>query len=399
MYEPTKARICDIKKLQPRKYPAPSNPINPPITGKRKRASADVATKSSVLPNGIIVRKASKSLKVFIGFIFEHIAITQPNKDIDFVVGFMDKLNGKNILVTGGAGFIGSHLCKKLSSLTQNLTIYDNLSNGKVENVKHLPKVHFVRADILDLKKLQSQEKPDLIYHLAAQVVVPYSMENPIEDFETNARGTLNVLEKARKDDARIVFASSAAVYGNTSQLPTPETHGFSPDSCYGLSKVVGEQYCNMYSRQYGLDVTIVRFANVYGPKCHGVIHDFLDKLSRNPEQLEIIGSGMQSRDFVHIYDVVDALLLCATSDVAIGETFNIGYGETITIIDLAKMILKILGLSEKTVLKPTNVPWQGDIKTIWFDISKIEKILKWTPKISLEDTLKELILERNILG
>jgi UDP-glucose 4-epimerase len=314
-------------------------------------------------------------------------------------VGFMDKLNGKNILVTGGAGFIGSHLCKKLSSLTQNLTIYDNLSNGKVENVKHLPKVHFVRADILDLKKLQSQEKPDLIYHLAAQVVVPYSMENPIEDFETNARGTLNVLEKARKDDARIVFASSAAVYGNTSQLPTPETHGFSPDSCYGLSKVVGEQYCNMYSKQYGLDVTIVRFANVYGPKCHGVIHDFLDKLSRNPEQLEIIGSGMQSRDFVHIYDVVDALLLCATNDVAIGETFNIGYGETITIIDLAKMILKILGLSEKTVLKPTNVPWQGDIKTIWFDISKIEKILKWTPKISLEDTLKELILERNILG
>ncbi len=310
----------------------------------------------------------------------------------------MNKLNGKNILVTGGAGFIGSHLCKKLSSLTQNLTIYDNLSSGKVENVKHLPKVHFVRADILDLKKLQSQEKTDLIYHLAAQVVVPYSMENPIEDFETNARGTLNVLEKARKDDARIVFASSAAVYGNTTQLPTPEIHGFSPDSCYGLSKVVGEQYCNMYSKQYGLDVAIVRFANVYGPKCHGVIHDFLDKLSRNPDQLEIIGSGMQSRDFVHIYDVVDALLLCATSDVAVGETFNIGYGETITIIDLAKMILKILGLSEKTVLKPTNVPWQGDIKTIWFDINKIKKILNWAPKISLEDTLKELILERNIL-
>jgi len=310
----------------------------------------------------------------------------------------MNKLNGKNILVTGGAGFIGSHLCKKLSSLTQNMTIYDNLSSGKVENVKHLPKVHFVRADILDLKKLQSQEKTDLIYHLAAQVVVPYSMENPIEDFETNARGTLNVLEKARKDDARIVFASSAAVYGNTTQLPTPEIHGFSPDSCYGLSKVVGEQYCNMYSKQYGLDVTIVRFANVYGPKCHGVIHDFLDKLSRNPDQLEIIGSGMQSRDFVHIYDVVDALLLCATSDVAVGETFNIGYGETITIIDLAKMILKILGLSEKTVLKPTNVPWQGDIKTIWFDISKIKKILNWAPKISLEDTLRELILERNIL-
>jgi UDP-glucose 4-epimerase len=310
----------------------------------------------------------------------------------------MDQLNGKRIFVTGGAGFIGFHLCKKLSDFTSNLTIYDNLSNGNVENVKHLPEVHFVKADILNLKKLHSQEKADVIYHLAAQVVVPYSMENPVEDFETNARGTLNVLEKARKDDARVVFASSAAVYGNTTQLPTPETHVFSPDSCYGLSKVVGEQYCNMYSKQYGLDITILRFANVYGPRCHGVIEDFLDKISRNPEQLEIIGSGMQSRDFVHVDDVVDALLLCATSDVAIGETFNIGFGKTTTIIDLAKIILKILGLSEKTVIKPTNVPWHGDIKTIWFDISKVKKVLKWHPKISLEDNLKKLILERKML-
>jgi UDP-glucose 4-epimerase len=311
----------------------------------------------------------------------------------------MGQLDGKKVLVTGGAGFIGSHLCKKLSNLTSNLTIYDNLSSGKVENVKHLPKVHFVKADILNLKKLCSQEKTDLIYHLAAQVVVPYSMENPIDDFETNARGTLNVLEKARKDDARVVFASSAAVYGNTTQLPTPETNGFSPDSCYGLSKVVGEQYCNMYTKQYGLDITIVRFANVYGPRCHGVIEDFLSKISRNPEKLEIIGTGLQSRDFVHVSDVVEALILCATSEAAVGETFNIGFGNTTTIIDLAKMILKILGLSEKTVITTTNVPWHGDIKTIWFDISKVKRTLKWRPKISLEDTLKELILERKMLG
>jgi UDP-glucose 4-epimerase len=310
----------------------------------------------------------------------------------------MSQLNGKNILVTGGAGFIGFHLCRKLSNFTSNLTIYDNLSSGKVENVKHLPKVHFVKADILDLKKLNSQEKADVIYHLAAQVVVPYSMENPIEDFETNARGTLNVLEKARKDDARVVFASSAAVYGNTNQLPTPETYGFSPASCYGLSKVVGEQYCNMYSKQYGLDITIVRFANVYGPRCHGVIPDFLDKISRNPEKLEIIGTGLQSRDFVHVFDVVDALILAATSEFAIGETFNIGFGKTTKIIDLAKIILKILGLSEKTVITTTNVPWQGDINTIWFDITKVKKVLKWQPKISLEDNLKELILERKML-
>jgi UDP-glucose 4-epimerase len=310
----------------------------------------------------------------------------------------MAQLNGKRIFVTGGAGFIGFHLCKKLSDFTSNLTIYDNLSSGKMENVKHLPKVHFVKADILNLKKLHSQEKADVIYHLAAQVVVPYSMENPIEDFETNARGTLNVLEKARKDDARVVFASSAAVYGNTTALPTPESYGFNPASCYGLSKVVGEQYCNMYSKQYGLDVTILRFANVYGPRCHGVIEDFLDKISRNPEKLEIIGTGLQSRDFVHISDVVTALILSATSEVAIGETFNIGFGKTTKIVDLAKMILKILGLSDKTVITTTNVPWQGDINTIWFDISKVKKVLKWHPKISLEDNLKKLILERKML-
>jgi UDP-glucose 4-epimerase len=313
-------------------------------------------------------------------------------------VNFMSQLKGKRILVTGGAGFIGFHLCKKLSDFTSNLTIYDNLSSGKMENVKQTPKAHFVKADILNPKKLGAQEKADLIYHLAAQVVVPYSMENPVEDFETNARGTLNVLEKARKDDARLVFASSAAVYGNTTKLPTPESYGFNPASCYGLSKVVGEQYCNMYSKQYGLDITVVRFANVYGPRCHGVIPDFLDKISRNPEKLEIIGTGQQSRDFVHIYDVVQALTLAAVSEEAKGKTFNIGFGKTTKIIDVAKMILKILGLSDKTVITTTNVPWQGDIKTIWFDIRKVKKELKWAPKISLEDNLKEMILERKML-
>jgi UDP-glucose 4-epimerase len=309
----------------------------------------------------------------------------------------MDQLKGKRIFVTGGAGFIGFHLCKKLSDFTSNLTIYDNLSSGKVENMKHLPRVHFVKADILNLKKIYSREKADLIFHLAAQVVVPYSMENPVEDFETNARGTLNVLEKARIDDARVVFVSSAAVYGNATELPTPEDYSYNPSSCYGLSKVVGEQYCNMYSQQYGLDVTILRLANVYGPRCHGVIPDFLDKISKNPEKLEIIGTGLQSRDFVHVSDVVEAFILSAVDENAVGETFNLGFGETTKIIDLAKMILKILGLSDKTVITTTNVPWQGDINTIWFNINKAKNVLNWHPKKILEDSLRELVFERKM--
>jgi UDP-glucose 4-epimerase len=222
-------------------------------------------------------------------------------------------------------------------------------------------------------------------------------MENPLIDFETNAKGTVQVLEKARKDDAKLVFASSAAVYGNPTVFPTSEDYGFHPFSCYGLSKVVGEEYCEMYVNQYGLDITVLRFANVYGLRCHGVIHDFLDKISANPNKLEIIGTGLQSRDFVHVSDVVNALVTVGSDESTNGKTYNIGFGKTTKIIDLAKMMLKILNLQDKTVVTTTNVSWQGDINTIWFDISKAKKELKWNPKVSLEESIKEVIADRKL--
>jgi len=307
------------------------------------------------------------------------------------------ELKGKKVLVTGGAGFIGYHLCNKLSQLTDDLSIYDNLSSGKMENVKDNPKAKFVKGDILDVKQLCSQEKADLIYHLAAQVVVPYSMENPLIDFETNAKGTLCVLEKARKDDAKLVFASSAAVYGNPTQLPTSEDYGFHAFSCYGLSKVVGEEYCQMYREQYGLDIVVTRFANVYGLRCHGVIHDFLEKLAKNPNKLEIIGTGQQSRDLVHVSDVVELLVKVGSLESANGQTYNVGLGKTTKIIDLAKLMLQILNLQDKTVVTTTGVSWQGDINVIWFNNSKAKKELNWNPKVSLEDSIKEVIAARKL--
>ena len=309
----------------------------------------------------------------------------------------MADLKGKKVFVTGGAGFIGYHLCNKLSTLTDDLTIYDNLSSGKLENVKDNPKAKFVEGDILDVKKLCSQPKADLIYHLAAQVVVPYSMENPLIDFEINAKGTLCVLEKARKDDAKLVFASSAAVYGNPTQLPTSEDYGFHPFSCYGLSKVVGEEYCEMYREQYGLDIVITRFANVYGLRCHGVIHDFLEKLAKNPNKLEIIGTGQQSRDLVHVSDVVELLATVGSLESANGQTYNVGLGKTTKIIDLAKLMLQILNLQDKTVVTTTGVSWQGDIVTIWFNNQKARKELSWNPKVTLEDSIKEVIAARKL--
>jgi len=309
----------------------------------------------------------------------------------------MAQLKGKNILVTGGAGFIGFHLTRKLLELGADVTIYDNMSNGKAENVKDNSKATFVKGDILDLKTLCNLPKFDIIYHLAAQVVVPYSMENPTEDFETNARGTLNVLEKTRRDKARLIFASSAAVYGNPTQLPTSEDYGFHPFSCYGLSKVVGEEYSQIYTLQYGSEITVVRFSNVYGSRCHGVINDFLDKLQRDPTKLEIIGTGQQARDFVHVSDIAEALTLC-TDKQAIGKTYNLGFGKTTKIIDLAHMILKILKLTDKAKVTTTGQSWQGDIHTIWFIIDKAKTELKWTPKIKIEDHLRTLIAERKMI-
>ncbi|MCL1971034.1 MAG: GDP-mannose 4,6-dehydratase [Candidatus Bathyarchaeota archaeon] len=311
----------------------------------------------------------------------------------------MTELYNKKIMVTGGAGFIGYHLSKTLSTFTDNLTIYDNLSTGKIENVTDVPKSKFIKGDILDQKTLNTQEKTDLIYHLAAQVVVPYSMENPLDDFNTNAKGTLCVLEKARKDDAKVIFASSAAVYGNPSIFPTPENYGFHPFSCYGLSKVVGEQYCQMYREQYGLNITITRFANVYGPRCHGVIHDFIDKLAKNPNKLEIIGTGQQCRDFIHVSDVVDALIKIGTMDNVDGKVYNLGFGKTTSILELSNMILTILNLQNKTVVSTTNVSWPGDVTKIWFDITNAKKELNWQPKVTLEDNIKDIVLERKIIA
>ena len=306
-------------------------------------------------------------------------------------------MEGKKVLVTGGAGFIGYHLCSKLSSLTDNLTIYDNLSSGTMKNIKDVPKAKFVKGDILDLKTLCEQPKQDLIYHLAAQVVVGYSMENPLVDFETNAKGTLCVLEKARKDDAKIVFASSAAVYGNPEVFPTPESYGFHPFSCYGLSKVVGEEYCQMYKEQYGLEVVITRFANVYGLRCHGVIHDFLDKLANNPDKLEILGTGQNCRDFVHVSDVVAALIQLGERKDVNGEVYNLGLGKTTSVLELADLILQILKLKNRTKITTTGTSWQGDVTKIWFDITKAKKELGWTPKVTLEESIKEVIADRKI--
>jgi len=307
----------------------------------------------------------------------------------------LKRFEEKEAVVTGGAGFIGSNLCRTLLEEGAKVTAFDNLSSGKIDFIKDLMDkgFNFVQGDIRDPAALEKATKnSEVIFHLAAQTSVPFSMENPNEDCEINVVGTLNVLEAARKADARVVFASSCAVYGNPEKRPTPETYPTNPIAFYGLSKLLGENCCRFHQKTYDLEVVMLRIFNVYGPNCHGVIYDFLDKLQKTPNKLEVLGTGRQSRDFVYISDMVNFLLKAATSPAAAGEAFNVGTGTTTSVSELAKMIIEILGLKDVDIYFKGGQAWEGDMDITLADNSKAVNKLQWRPQVSLKEGLKKLI-------
>lgn len=307
-------------------------------------------------------------------------------------------LNAKEVVVTGGAGFIGSNLCRKLLENGAKVTAYDNLYSGKIEFIEDLMDkgLNFVQEDVRDHAALEEATKDcEIIFHLAAQTSVPFSMENPQEDCEINVVGTLNALKAARKAGARVVFASSAAVYGNPEKRPTPETYPAHPVAFYGLTKLLGEDYCRFYQEIYGLEVVMLRIFNVYGPDCHGAIYDFLSKLQKNPNKLEVLGTGKQSRDFVYVSDLINFLLKAATSPAAPGEVFNVGTGTTTSVAELAKMIVDILGLEDVDIYFTGGQAWAGDMDITLADNSKAISKLQWRPQVNLEEGLKKLISSR----
>jgi UDP-glucose 4-epimerase len=298
--------------------------------------------------------------------------------------------------VTGGAGFIGSHLCEALLERGTEVIAYDNLTAGKTENLGDLPadKGRLVRGDIRDPKALEETAgNCKTIFHLAAQISVPFSMKNPKEDFDVNVYGTLNVLETARKRDARLIFASTAAVYGDAEETPTPEDCPAQPISFYGLSKRVAEEYCQFYKENYGMEVVILRIFNVYGLRGHGVIPDFLDKLRTTPHKLEILGTGEQSRDFIHVSDVVSAMVLCAEHENVDGQVYNVGSGVATSVTAIAKMIIALSNLHGVTRLSFTGgQAWAGDAKLTHADISKLAGTLSWRPLVKLRDGIENLL-------
>jgi UDP-glucose 4-epimerase len=308
----------------------------------------------------------------------------------------------KNVLVTGGAGFIGSHLVEGLVSQgVERVVILDNLSCGHKENIPLMSNVSFVEGDIRDVKLVDNlASKCDVIFHLAEYIpettkygpghVIKFSVEKPLEDFDVNTRGTLVVLEAARKNHCKVVFTSTAAVYGKTDIETIGEDYVKRPVSPYGASKLCAETYVSLYARAFEVPGVIARFFNVYGPRQRKyVMYDMLLKLASNPKRLEVLGTGKESRDFVYVQDVVDALLLITSNPEAEGQIFNIGTGVATPILKVVELIKQILQMD--TEIEISGKSWPGDLRTITADNGKIAA-LGFKPKYSVEEGLRKLV-------
>ncbi|SDM92678.1 UDP-glucose 4-epimerase [Halogranum gelatinilyticum] len=298
-------------------------------------------------------------------------------------------VQGQTVLITGGAGFIGSHLADALVE-DNDVYILDNLSTGKPSNLP--ADVELIRGDIQDTDVFESLPQADLIFHEAALVSVPKSVEEPARSHAINMGGTLNVLEYARDVNARIVLASSTAIYGDADEIPTPEAESKKPSSPYGIDKTTLDHYAQVYHELYDLEAVPLRYFNVYGPRqaagdYSGVISIFL-KQALNDEPITVHGDGSQTRDFVHVDDVVQANLKAATTD-HVGEPYNVGTGSETSIRELAETIRDVTDSNSEIVHTDGR---DGDIERSLADISKAQSQLGYEPTILLSEGLATLV-------
>jgi UDP-glucose 4-epimerase len=297
------------------------------------------------------------------------------------------------VLVTGGAGFIGSHLVDRLVQEGHEVIIVDNLVTGKRRNINRAAR--FYKQDIQSwrLERVFRNERPNVVMHLAAQMDVRKSVEDPMFDAQVNILGTLNVLQQAVKHGVRkVVFSSSGgAIYGEQEMYPAPESHVTKPLSPYGLSKLCGEQYLSYYQRSSGLQVVSLRYANVYGPRQDpegeaGVVAIFIQKMLNN-EQAVINGNGRQTRDFVFVEDVVEANLAVMGPETQ--GTYNVGTGAETSINDLFRILVQHTGSTCKEVHGPAK---KGEQARSVIDNTRLRHELSWEPKGELSEGLKKTV-------
>lgn len=293
-------------------------------------------------------------------------------------------------LVTGGAGFIGSHIADKLLDAGKDVIVYDNLDVGKPENIPSL--ATFIKGDINDTKSLKkAMQNIDVIFHNAAFVSIRGSFEKLKDDAQNNILGSLNVLEVAASAGVKkVIFASSMAVYGESCILPVKEDHPLNPISPYGYSKMIGEYYCKVFNEQYGLKSTCLRYFNTYGirqtPSDYvGVTTKFIKNVFAN-RPMEIFGNGDQTRDFVWVEDVAMANILAAEFDIS-NECINIASGKELSINKLATMIQSQIG---GVINYTEEVP--GEITRIIADITKAKKLLGYNPKGDFQEQIIKII-------
>ena len=300
---------------------------------------------------------------------------------------------GMKVLVTGGAGFIGSHLVDRLVQEGHEVIIVDNLVTGKRRNINRAARFYKLDVQSWRLERVFRNERPNVVMHLAAQMDVRKSVEDPMFDAQVNILGTLNVLQQAVKHGVRkVVFSSSGgAIYGEQETYPAPESHVTKPMSPYGLSKLCGEQYLSYYQRSSGLQVVSLRYANVYGPRQDpegeaGVVAIFIQKLLNN-EQAVINGNGRQTRDFVFVEDVVEANLAVMGQDTQ--GTYNVGTGVETSINDLFRILIQHTGSTCKEVHGPAK---KGEQARSVIDSTRLRHELSWDPKADLSDGLKKTV-------
>lgn len=297
------------------------------------------------------------------------------------------------ILVTGGAGFIGSHLVDRLIKEGHRVSVIDNLSTGKKENIN--PKAKFYKIDICDpeISQIFEKEKPEIVFHYAAQIDLRESVEDPIKNAQINILGTLNILESCKNFRVKkVIFASTGgAMYGEAEIIPTPETYPEFPLSPYGIEKLTIEKYLNYYSKVFGLPFISLRLANIYGPRQNskgeaGVVAIFCDKMLSG-EQPIIYGDGNRTRDFVFVDDVVDANIL-AMEKGRVG-IFNIGTAKETNINTIFKKLKELTASNCKEIHGPAK---PGEQKRSCLDFAKAKKELNWQPQFNLDEGLKKTV-------
>jgi len=299
-------------------------------------------------------------------------------------------------LVTGGAGFIGSHIVDQLVELGESVRVLDDFTTGKIENIEHnLDKIHLIRGSVADIDTVRpAVEGADFVLHHAALVSVPRSIDDPVACNEANITGTLNILMAAR--DARVkrvVYASSASIYGDSPALPKVEYMPTNPLSPYALTKLAGEYYCRMFTKLYGLETVSLRYFNVFGPRQDptsmyaACIPRFLS-LMADDKQPVIYGDGLQSRDFTFVSNAVSANLLACHQPGIGGEVFNIACGQSHTLLDIVDLLNRTLGKSANPTFEPAR---PADVKHSLADIQKAGSLLGFSPEVGLGEGLEKL--------